>query len=146
LVAVGPFIGPRRYSDCGFGNPLNRCQFMGRIKVGIPDAHLDRLMAGQLLNFLERGSGHRQPGTKRMAIGMPDVPFDVRLFESGIEPPTLHTLGDHREDYTDTYAEVVDLGPFDAAWIMDHEHHHYFWLRNRKRTYAADWPEFRYWY
>jgi len=21
---------------------------------------------------------------------------------------------------------------------MDHEHHHYFWLRHRKRTYAAD--------
>ena len=56
------------------------------------------------------------------------------------------TLGDHREDYTDTYAEVVDLGPFDAPWIMDHEHHHYFWLRYRKRTYAADWPEFKYWY
>ena len=56
------------------------------------------------------------------------------------------TLGDHREDYTDTYAEVIDLGPFDAPWIMDHEHHHYFWLRHRKRTYAADWPEFKYWY
>jgi hypothetical protein len=56
------------------------------------------------------------------------------------------TLGDHREDYTDTYSEVVDLGPFDAPWIMDHEHHHYFWLRNRKRPYAADWPEFKYWY
>jgi hypothetical protein len=56
------------------------------------------------------------------------------------------TLGDYREDYTDTYAEVIDLGPFDAPWIMDHEHHHYFWLRHRKRTYAADWPEFKYWY
>jgi hypothetical protein len=29
---------------------------------------------------------------------------------------------------------------------MDHEHHHYFWLRHRKRTYAADWPDFKYWY
>jgi hypothetical protein len=29
---------------------------------------------------------------------------------------------------------------------MDHEHHHYFWLRHRKRTYAADWPEFKFWY
>ena len=56
------------------------------------------------------------------------------------------TLGDHREDYTDTYAEVIDLGPFDAPWIMDHEHHHYFWLRHRKHTFAADWPEFKYWY
>jgi hypothetical protein len=56
------------------------------------------------------------------------------------------TLGDHREDYTDSYAEVVDLGAFDAPWIMDFEHHHYFWLRHRKRTYAADWPEFKFWY
>jgi hypothetical protein len=29
---------------------------------------------------------------------------------------------------------------------MDHEHHHYFWLRHRKRTYASEWPEFKYWY
>jgi hypothetical protein len=29
---------------------------------------------------------------------------------------------------------------------MDHEHHHYFWLRHRKRTYEAEWPEFKYWY
>jgi hypothetical protein len=29
---------------------------------------------------------------------------------------------------------------------MDHEHHHYFWLRHRKRTYAVDWPDFKYWY
>jgi hypothetical protein len=29
---------------------------------------------------------------------------------------------------------------------MDHEHHHYFWLRHRKRTYAADWPQFKFWY
>jgi hypothetical protein len=29
---------------------------------------------------------------------------------------------------------------------MDHEHHHYLWLRHRKLTYAADWPEFKYWY
>jgi len=56
------------------------------------------------------------------------------------------TLGDKREDYTDNYAEVIDLGPFDAPWIMDHEHHHYFWLLHRKRPYAADWPEFKYWY
>jgi MFS family permease len=56
------------------------------------------------------------------------------------------TLGDHREDYTDSYAEVIDLGAFDAPWIMDFEHHHYFWLRHRKRPYAADWPQFKFWY
>jgi hypothetical protein len=56
------------------------------------------------------------------------------------------TLGNDPKDYTDNYAEVVDLGPFDAPWIMDHEHHHYFWLRNRKRPYSAAWPELKYWY
>jgi hypothetical protein len=56
------------------------------------------------------------------------------------------TLGKDAKDYTDTYADVTDLGPFDAPWIMDQEHLHYFWLRHRKRTYAADWPELKYWY
>jgi hypothetical protein len=56
------------------------------------------------------------------------------------------TLGNDPKDYTDNYAEVVDLGPFDAPWIMDHEHHHYFWLRHRKRPYSAAWPGFKYWY
>ncbi len=56
------------------------------------------------------------------------------------------TLGNDPKDYADTYAEVIDLGPFDAPWIMDHEHHHYFWLRHRKRPYSQDWPQFKYWY
>ena len=56
------------------------------------------------------------------------------------------TLGNDAKDYTDSYAEVVDLGAFDSPWIMDHEHHHYFWLRHRKRSYAADWARLKYWY
>jgi hypothetical protein len=56
------------------------------------------------------------------------------------------TLGNDAKDYTGTYAEVIDLGPFDAPWIMYREHLHYFWLRGRKRSYAADWPQLRYWY
>lgn len=56
------------------------------------------------------------------------------------------TLGNDAKDYTDNYEQVIDLGPFDAPWIMDFEHRHYFWLRHRKRTYAADWPEFKFWY
>jgi hypothetical protein len=56
------------------------------------------------------------------------------------------TLGSSAEDYTGEYAQVVDLGSFDAPWIMDHEHLHYYWLRDRKRSYAADWPEIKYWY
>ncbi len=56
------------------------------------------------------------------------------------------TLGDSPKDYADTYAKVVDLGSFDSPWIMDHEHLHYYLLRDRKRSYAADWPELKYWY
>jgi hypothetical protein len=65
---------------------------------------------------------------------------------NGSTGESVLTLGNDPKDYTDTYAEVIDLGPFDAPWIMDHEHHHYFWLRHRKRIYAADWPDFKYWY
>ena len=65
---------------------------------------------------------------------------------NGYTGESVLTLGSSRDDYTDTYAEVIDLGPFDAPWIMDFEHLHYFWLRHRKRSYAASWPEFKFWY
>jgi hypothetical protein len=65
---------------------------------------------------------------------------------NGYTGESVLTLGDDAKDYTEYYGEVIDLGPFDAPWIMDHEHHHYYWLRHRKRTYAEDWPEFKYWY
>ena len=65
---------------------------------------------------------------------------------NGYTGESVLTLGGHREDYTDYYAEVIDLGPFDAPWIQDSEHRRYFWLRHRKRTYVADWPEFKNWY
>ncbi|HXR40474.1 MAG TPA: glycosyltransferase family 39 protein [Terracidiphilus sp.] len=59
---------------------------------------------------------------------------------------SMLTLGKDAKDYTDNYAEVVDLGPFDAQWTMDFEHLHYFWLRHRKRSYAEDWAQLKYWY
>ena len=64
----------------------------------------------------------------------------------GYTGESVLTLGNHAEDYKDNYAEVVDLGPFDAPWIMDHEHLSYFWLRHRKRPFSADWPELKYFY
>lgn len=64
----------------------------------------------------------------------------------GYTGESVLTLGNDPADYKDSYAEVVDLGAFDAPWIMDFEHHHYLWLRHRKRTYAEDWPEFKFWY
>jgi hypothetical protein len=65
---------------------------------------------------------------------------------NGYTGESMLTLGNDAKDYTDKYAEVVDLGPFDSPWTMDHEHLHYFWLRHRKVPYAAAWPELKYWY
>lgn len=65
---------------------------------------------------------------------------------NGYTGESMLTLGNDAKDYTDKYDEVVDLGPFDSPWIMDHEHLHYFWLRHRKAPYAAAWPELKYWY
>jgi hypothetical protein len=56
------------------------------------------------------------------------------------------TLGNQPSDFTGAYAEVTDLGAFDAPWTMDQEHRHYFLLRHRKRPYAADWAAVKYWY
>jgi hypothetical protein len=64
----------------------------------------------------------------------------------GYTGESMLTVGDNREDYLKSYAEVIDLGAFDAPWIMDHEHHHYFLLKGRKKTYASEWAEFKYWY
>ena len=65
---------------------------------------------------------------------------------NGYTGESMLTLGDRREDYLKSYAEVIDLGAFDSPWIMDHEHHHYFLLKGRKKSNAVEWPEFKYWY
>jgi 4-amino-4-deoxy-L-arabinose transferase-like glycosyltransferase len=65
---------------------------------------------------------------------------------NGYTGESVLTLGDRREEYTSDYAEVIDLGPFDAPWTMNYEHKHYFWLRYRKRSFAADWPMLKFWY
>ena len=64
----------------------------------------------------------------------------------GYTGASVLTLGNDAGDYTDQYAQVVDLGAFNAPWIMDHEHLHYFWLRHRKVPYAAAWDGLKYWY
>jgi hypothetical protein len=64
----------------------------------------------------------------------------------GYTGESMLTLGDDRKDYLDNYAEVIDLGAFDEPWIMDHEHHHYFLLKGRKKTYEQEWSDFKYWY
>jgi len=64
---------------------------------------------------------------------------------NGYTGESVLTLGNDPKDY-DNYEQVIDLGPFDAPWIMDIEHHHYFWLRHRKRPYAGDWPSVKFWY
>lgn len=64
----------------------------------------------------------------------------------GYTGESVLTLGYSREEYVNDYAEVIDLGPFDAPWTMDYEHKRYFWLRGRKRPFAADWAKLRFWY
>jgi hypothetical protein len=52
-------------------------------------------------------------------------------------------------DTTDAYYEqLTDLGAFDAPWIMDHEHLHYFLLSHPKQypVFSAIWPKLKYWY
>jgi hypothetical protein len=56
------------------------------------------------------------------------------------------TLGDDSKGYSENYEQVIDLGAFDAPWIMDHEHLHYFLLKHRKKTYEQEWPGLKYWY
>lgn len=64
----------------------------------------------------------------------------------GYTGESMLTVGNDRKDYLDNYREVIDLGAFDEPWIMDHEHHHYFLLKGRKKTYAEEWADFKYWY
>jgi len=64
----------------------------------------------------------------------------------GYTGESMLTVGNDRKDYLDNYEEVIDLGAFDAPWIMDHEHHHYFLLKHRKKTYEQEWADFKYWY
>ena len=64
----------------------------------------------------------------------------------GYTGESVLTLGNDASDFTKDYAQVTDLGPFDSPWTMDHEHLHYFWLRDRKRPFAADWEQMKYWY
>lgn len=64
----------------------------------------------------------------------------------GYTGDSVLTLGNSREEYTNDYAEVTDLGPFDAKWTMNYEHKHFFWLRGRKRPFAEDWARMKFWY
>lgn len=64
----------------------------------------------------------------------------------GYTGESMLTVGDDPKSYQENYAEVIDLGAFDAPWIMDHEHHHYFLLKGRKKTYEQEWGDFKYWY
>ena len=64
----------------------------------------------------------------------------------GYTGDSVLTLGDRPEEFTKDYAKVIDLGPLDAPWSMNYEHRHYFWLLHRKRPFAADWAQVKYWY
>jgi hypothetical protein len=65
---------------------------------------------------------------------------------NGYTGDSILTLGDSREDYNGNFAEVTDLGPFDAPWIMDYEHQHYFLLRHSRFPLASLWPQVKLWH
>ncbi len=64
----------------------------------------------------------------------------------GFTGESVLTLGDSYNQFTKDYEQVIDLGPFDAPWTMNYEHRHYFWLRGRKRSFAASWLQVKHWY
>jgi len=64
---------------------------------------------------------------------------------NGYTGESMLTLGNDPKDYSN-YGEVIDLGAFDAPWIMDHEHLHYYLLKHRSKPYAEEWSTYKYWY
>ena len=64
----------------------------------------------------------------------------------GFTGESVLTLGDSRDEFTKDYEEVIDLGPFDSPWTMNYEDRHYFWLRRRKHSFAASWPQVKDWF
>jgi hypothetical protein len=58
------------------------------------------------------------------------------------------TLLNPADDNDDYFEVLTDLGPFDAPWIMDHEHLHYFLLSHSRQNplLPAIWPKLKFWY
>ena len=63
----------------------------------------------------------------------------------GYTGDSVLTLGDSPEEFARIADQVKDLGPFDAPWIMDFEHRHYY-LLHLKVPFSADWPTFKQWH
>ena len=79
LVAVRFCVGCSRDS-------LNyRQSVLGR-KVAISRRHDDGFVASEFLNLFDRRSRHRQPGTERMAVCVPDIPLDPGVLKNRMEP------------------------------------------------------------
>ncbi len=64
----------------------------------------------------------------------------------GYTGDSVLTLGDSRDEFTNDYAEVIDLGRFDSPWSMDRLHEHFFWLRHRKQPFAESWQQVKFWF
>jgi hypothetical protein len=55
-------------------------------QVRIPGAHLDRLVPRKLLDDLQVLAAHRQPRAKRVAVVVPAIPRNFRLYERRRKP------------------------------------------------------------
>lgn len=64
-------------------NPLDYRQVAGRREVRVPGCHRDRLVACCLLDLFRRSSGHREPRTECVTVGVPSVASDSRYFQAG---------------------------------------------------------------
>lgn len=62
----------------------------------------------------------------------------------GYSGESVLTLGSSPAQFSKIADQVTDLGPFDAPWIMDFEHRHYYLLHLRV-PFSADWPTFKTW-
>lgn len=59
---------------------------MLRREMAVPRRHRDRLVTREFLNLLDRRARHRQPGAERVTVAVPDVAFNLRVFQAGYEP------------------------------------------------------------
>jgi hypothetical protein len=55
-------------------------------EMGVPHDHLERPVPEQFCNRPQIYSSHYQSTCKGMAVAMPSVPFDLRLFERAGKP------------------------------------------------------------
>ena len=59
---------------------------MSRRQMAVARRHRDRFVTRRLLDLLDAGTGHRQPGAEGVPVAVPDVLGDARFFHRGMKP------------------------------------------------------------